>query len=100
MPAIGSCGAFTNTVFGFISAYVLLAVYQQRDTVGGSTRSTPSPSPSSWPTSRPPACWSGPTPFGLPCLAAWATPVVAVLMGILAPTVWSSAVRHHRSTGG
>lgn len=28
-------GVFTNTVFGFLLAYVLLAVYQERDTVGG-----------------------------------------------------------------
>lgn len=28
-------GVFTNTVFGFILAYVLLAVYQERTTVGG-----------------------------------------------------------------
>jgi ABC-2 type transport system permease protein len=28
-------GVFTNTVFGFILAYVLLAVYQQRSTIGG-----------------------------------------------------------------
>jgi ABC-2 type transport system permease protein len=28
-------GAFTNTVFGFIQAYVLLAVFRERDTVAG-----------------------------------------------------------------
>ncbi len=28
-------GVFTNTVFGFLLAYILLAVYQQRDEVGG-----------------------------------------------------------------
>ena len=28
-------GIFTNTVFGFVFAYVLLAVYEQRPTVGG-----------------------------------------------------------------
>ncbi len=28
-------GVFTNTVFGFILAYVLLAVYEQRTTIGG-----------------------------------------------------------------
>ena len=28
-------GIFTNTVFGFIQAYVLLAVYRQRDEIGG-----------------------------------------------------------------
>ena len=28
-------GVFTNTVFGFVLAYVLLAVYQERETVGG-----------------------------------------------------------------
>jgi ABC-2 type transport system permease protein len=30
-------GVFTNTVFGFLLAYVLLAVYSQRETVGGFT---------------------------------------------------------------
>lgn len=40
-----------------------------------------------------------PDPIGLPSLAAWATPAVAVLMAILAQTVWAFAVRHHRSTG-
>ena len=30
-------GVFTNTVFGFILAYVLLAVYQQRSEIGGFT---------------------------------------------------------------
>ncbi len=30
-------GVFTNTVFGFLLAYVLLAVYSQRDTVSGFT---------------------------------------------------------------
>jgi len=28
-------GVFTNTVFGFVLAYVLLAVYRERETVGG-----------------------------------------------------------------
>ena len=28
-------GLFTNTVFGFLKAYILLAVYEQRDVVGG-----------------------------------------------------------------
>ncbi len=30
-------GVFTNTVFGFLLAYVMLAVYSERDTVGGFT---------------------------------------------------------------
>jgi ABC-2 type transport system permease protein len=30
-------GVFTNTVFGFILAYVLLAVYQERSSIGGFT---------------------------------------------------------------
>ena len=30
-----AAGVFTNTVFGFLLAYVLLAVYRERDTVGG-----------------------------------------------------------------
>ena len=31
-------GVFTNTVFGFLLAYVLLAVYRERDSVGGLRR--------------------------------------------------------------
>jgi ABC-2 type transport system permease protein len=34
-PAATWAGAFTNTVFGFIQAYILLAVYQHRTDVGG-----------------------------------------------------------------
>jgi ABC-2 type transport system permease protein len=34
-PAATYAGLFTNTVFGFLRAYVLLAVFQVRDTVGG-----------------------------------------------------------------
>jgi ABC-2 type transport system permease protein len=34
-PAATYAGLFTNTVFGFLRAYVLLAVFQLRDTVGG-----------------------------------------------------------------
>lgn len=34
-PAATIAGAFTNTVFGFLRAYVLLAVFAQRDAVGG-----------------------------------------------------------------
>jgi ABC-2 type transport system permease protein len=34
-PWATAAGAFTNTVFGFLIAYVLLAVYQHRTNVGG-----------------------------------------------------------------
>jgi ABC-2 type transport system permease protein len=34
-PAAAIAGVFTNTVFGFMRAYVLLAVFAQRDLVGG-----------------------------------------------------------------
>jgi ABC-2 type transport system permease protein len=34
-PAATVAGAFTNTIFGFIQAYVLLAVYRHRTNVGG-----------------------------------------------------------------
>jgi ABC-2 type transport system permease protein len=34
-PAATWAGAFTNTVFGFIQAYILLAVYEHRTDVGG-----------------------------------------------------------------
>jgi ABC-2 type transport system permease protein len=34
-PAATIAGAFTNTVFGFLRAYVLLAVFAQREVVGG-----------------------------------------------------------------
>ncbi len=34
-PAATWAGAFTNTVFGFIQAYILLALYEQRDEIGG-----------------------------------------------------------------
>jgi ABC-2 type transport system permease protein len=34
-PGATVAGAFTNTVFGFIQAYVLLAVYEHRTDVGG-----------------------------------------------------------------
>jgi ABC-2 type transport system permease protein len=34
-PGATVAGAFTNTVFGFIQAYVLLAVYRHRTNVGG-----------------------------------------------------------------
>lgn len=40
-----------------------------------------------------------PDPIGLSNLIAWATPVVAAVMAVLAHTVWTFAVRHHRSTG-
>ena len=34
-PGATAAGLFTNTFFGFLIAYVLLAVYEQRDDVGG-----------------------------------------------------------------
>src|SRR3954470_3877348 len=34
-PAATWAGAFTNTVFGFMQAYILLAVYEHRTDVGG-----------------------------------------------------------------
>ena len=34
-PAATAAGVFTNTIFGFIQAYVLLAVYRHRTQVGG-----------------------------------------------------------------
>src|SRR5947207_14881861 len=34
-PAATWAGVFTNTVFGFMQAYVLLAVYRHRTDVGG-----------------------------------------------------------------
>jgi ABC-2 type transport system permease protein len=34
-PAATVAGAFTNTVFGFLQAYILLAVYRHRTDVGG-----------------------------------------------------------------
>jgi ABC-2 type transport system permease protein len=34
-PWATAAGVFTNTVFGFIQAYILLAVYRQRSNVGG-----------------------------------------------------------------
>jgi ABC-2 type transport system permease protein len=34
-PAATWAGVFTNTVFGFMLAYILLAVYERRDNVGG-----------------------------------------------------------------
>ncbi len=37
--------------------------------------------------------------LGLPSLAAWASPVVALLVALVARAVWTTAIRHHRSTG-
>jgi len=34
-PAATVAGAFTNTVFGFVQAYILLAVYRHRTDIGG-----------------------------------------------------------------
>ena len=34
-PGAAAAGIFTNTVFGFIRAFILLALYEQRDTIGG-----------------------------------------------------------------
>src|SRR6266496_4315285 len=35
-PAATVAGAFTNTIFGFVQAYILLAVYRHRTDIGGS----------------------------------------------------------------
>jgi ABC-2 type transport system permease protein len=34
-PAASIAGAFTNIVFGFVRTYILLALYQQREVIGG-----------------------------------------------------------------
>jgi ABC-2 type transport system permease protein len=34
-PAATAAGAFTNTIFGFVQAYILLAVYRHRTDIGG-----------------------------------------------------------------
>jgi len=34
-PGAAVAGIFTNTVFGFMRAFIILALYQQRDSVGG-----------------------------------------------------------------
>ena len=34
-PGATAAGLFTNTFFGFLQAYILLAVYRSRDTIGG-----------------------------------------------------------------
>jgi ABC-2 type transport system permease protein len=34
-PAATWAGAFTNTIFGFMQAYILLALYRHRDQIGG-----------------------------------------------------------------
>ena len=34
-PAATWAGVFTNTVFGFIQAYILLALFETRDDIGG-----------------------------------------------------------------
>ena len=34
-PAATWAGVFTNTIFGFMQAYILLALYRHRDHVGG-----------------------------------------------------------------
>jgi ABC-2 type transport system permease protein len=40
-----------------------------------------------------------PLPFGLPALAAWSGPLVAVLAALAARAVWGRGIRHYRSTG-
>jgi ABC-2 type transport system permease protein len=40
-----------------------------------------------------------PVPFGLPPTLAFASPLVAVALALLARAVWRVAVRHYRSTG-
>lgn len=34
-PGAAAAGIFTNTVFGFMRAFILLALYQQRESIGG-----------------------------------------------------------------
>jgi hypothetical protein len=38
-PWATAAGVFTNTIFGFLQAYILLAVYRHRTDVGGYKRS-------------------------------------------------------------
>lgn len=40
-----------------------------------------------------------PMPFGLPRIAAWTGPLVALAMALAARAAWSFAIRHYRSTG-
>ena len=43
-PAATLAGVFTNTIFGFINAAVLLSIFHYRETAGGyPTPRTPSP---------------------------------------------------------
>jgi ABC-2 type transport system permease protein len=48
-----------------------------------------------------PAVWlfDKPMPFGLPRLAAWTGPVVAVAAALVARGIWGLGIRHYRSTG-
>jgi ABC-2 type transport system permease protein len=48
-----------------------------------------------------PAVWlfDKPMPFDLPRLAAWAGPLVALAVCLLARFVWGQGIRHYRSTG-
>ena len=48
-----------------------------------------------------PACWllGKPPPFGLPAEAAWAGPLVALPLVVLARVTWAQGLRHYRSTG-
>jgi ABC-2 type transport system permease protein len=40
-----------------------------------------------------------PPPFGLPLVATWSGPVVALVAALVARAVWRLAIRHYRSTG-
>jgi len=48
-----------------------------------------------------PAVWlfDKPMPFGLPGIAAWSGPAVALAMCVAARASWGLAIRHYRSTG-
>ena len=40
-----------------------------------------------------------PMPYGLPHAVAWASPLVAAVLVLIARAVWLLAIRHYRSTG-
>jgi ABC-2 type transport system permease protein len=40
-----------------------------------------------------------PDPLGMPSIVAWVSPLVAGATALVARAVWTTAVRHHRSTG-
>jgi ABC-2 type transport system permease protein len=45
------------------------------------------------------ALFDKPMPFDLPRWVAWTGPAVALVMALLARSVWREAIRHYRSTG-